>query len=125
MGLLSKRTGWASVSASHRAPRGWRGRASPSTTAPRAAGGARPAAATLLAGPEKAKAFAPVPYFWSDQYDVKFASVGMIGPDDDVEIVDGSTADRKFAATYTRAGKLVGAFACNNPRALMQWRTQI
>jgi NADPH-dependent 2,4-dienoyl-CoA reductase/sulfur reductase-like enzyme len=86
---------------------------------------AEAAASTLLAGPEKAEPFAPIPYFWSDQYDVKFASVGMVGPDDDVEIVDGSIEDRKFVATYTRAGKLVGAFACNNPRGLMQWRRQL
>jgi NADPH-dependent 2,4-dienoyl-CoA reductase/sulfur reductase-like enzyme len=86
---------------------------------------AEAAAATLLAGPGQAEPFAPIPYFWSDQYDVKFMSVGMIGPDDDVEIVDGSVGDRKFVASYTRAGMLVGAFACNNPRALMQWRKQI
>ena len=86
---------------------------------------AEAAAATLLAGPEAAQPFAPIPYFWSDQYDVKFMSVGMIGPDDEVEIVEGSVEERKFIATYTRAGRLVGAFACNNPRALMQWRKQI
>jgi 3-phenylpropionate/trans-cinnamate dioxygenase ferredoxin reductase subunit len=86
---------------------------------------AEAAAAALLAGPAKAEPFTPIPYFWSDQYDVKFASVGMIGPDDDVEIVEGSVDDRKFVATYSRAGALVGAFACNHPRALMQLRTQI
>jgi NADPH-dependent 2,4-dienoyl-CoA reductase/sulfur reductase-like enzyme len=86
---------------------------------------AEAAAATLLAPPGEAEPFAPIPYFWSDQYDVKFMSVGMIGPDDDVEIVDGSVEERKFVATYTRAGKLIGAFACNHPRALMQWRKQI
>ena len=76
-------------------------------------------------GPRRAAALRADPYFWSDQYDVKFMSVGMIGPDDDVEVVDGSLEERKFIASYTRAGKLVGAFACNNPRALMQWRKQI
>ncbi|MBV9666072.1 MAG: NAD(P)/FAD-dependent oxidoreductase, partial [Actinobacteria bacterium] len=86
---------------------------------------AEAAAATLLAGPGSAQPFGPIPYFWSDQYDVKYASVGMIGPDDDVEVVEGSVEDRKFVATYTQGGKLVGAFSCNHPRALMQWRKQI
>jgi 3-phenylpropionate/trans-cinnamate dioxygenase ferredoxin reductase subunit len=86
---------------------------------------AEAAAASLLAGPGQAQPFSPIPYFWSDQYDVKFMSVGMIGPDDEVEIAEGSLEERKFVATYRRHGRFVGAFACNNPRSLMQWRKRL
>jgi NADPH-dependent 2,4-dienoyl-CoA reductase/sulfur reductase-like enzyme len=72
-----------------------------------------------------AEPFAPVPYFWSDQYDRKFQFVGIADPDDDVEVVEGATADYQFIALYGRAGRLVGALALNRPRPLMQYRRMI
>src|SRR4029077_19807096 len=68
-------------------------------------------AKNLLAGSVSAEPYAPVPYFWSDQYGVKIQFVGHIGPGDEVRVVDGSVDDRKFVAVYGRAGRLVGALA--------------
>jgi NADPH-dependent 2,4-dienoyl-CoA reductase/sulfur reductase-like enzyme len=82
------------------------------------------AARALLAG-EGAEAFAPVPYFWSDQYDAKIQFVGIAGPDDEVRVVDGSVAERRFVALYGRAGRLVGALALGRPRLLMLYRRLI
>jgi NADPH-dependent 2,4-dienoyl-CoA reductase/sulfur reductase-like enzyme len=82
------------------------------------------AARALLAG-AGAEPFAPVPYFWSDQYDAKIQFVGVCAPDDEVRIVHGSVAERRFVALYGRAGRLVGALALGRPRLLMAYRRLI
>ncbi|HUV10786.1 MAG TPA: FAD-dependent oxidoreductase [Acidimicrobiia bacterium] len=83
------------------------------------------AAARILASDEEAVAFDPVPFVWSDQYDVKIQVVGDVRADDDLEIVDGSLEARKFVAAVGRAGRLVGAVAFSRPRPLMQLRRMI
>ncbi|MDY7102060.1 MAG: FAD-dependent oxidoreductase [Actinomycetota bacterium] len=79
------------------------------------------AARRLLLGPD-AGPFAPVPWFWSDQYDRKIQMVGRAGRDEEVEVVMGSVAERRFVATYGRDGQLIGAFAMNRPRQIVQLR---
>jgi NADPH-dependent 2,4-dienoyl-CoA reductase/sulfur reductase-like enzyme len=81
------------------------------------------AATTLVQGPDKAQPFAPIPYFWSDQYDAKIQLVGMPGPE--VQVVEGSVEERKFVAAYGREGRLVGALGFSQPRRLMQYRSLI
>lgn len=66
--------------------------------------------------------FTPVPFVWSDQYDVKIQVVGHVRGDDDIEIVDGTTAERRFVAAVGRKGRLVGGVAFSRPRVLMQLR---
>ncbi|HET9733553.1 MAG TPA: FAD-dependent oxidoreductase [Acidimicrobiales bacterium] len=83
------------------------------------------AARNLLAGPEGAVPFAPVPFFWSDQFDAKLQYVGHGGPHDDVAVVDGSPADGRFVATYTRAGRLVGALLVNRMSRMPLWRRAV
>ena len=80
------------------------------------------AARRLLAGPGQAVDFAPVPYFWSDQYDTKIQFLGRCCPTDEVRVVDGSIEDRRFVALFGRDGRLVGALAFNRPRQLMGYR---
>jgi NADPH-dependent 2,4-dienoyl-CoA reductase/sulfur reductase-like enzyme len=80
------------------------------------------AAEALLAGPERAAAFAPVPYFWSDQYDVKIQFAGHARGDDDVRVVHGSLEERRFVALYSRQRKLTGALAFSRPRLLVAYR---
>lgn len=83
------------------------------------------AARRLLAGPEGGEPYAPVPWFWSDQYDRKIQLAGRPAPDDEVRIVAGSIAERRFVALYGRAGRLVGVLGMNRPRQVMQFRLQI
>lgn len=83
------------------------------------------AARRLLAGDGPGEPFAPVPFFWSDQYDVKIQFVGRSGADDELEVVHGSVDERRFVALYGRAGRLVGALAFSRPRQLMQYRRMI
>jgi NADPH-dependent 2,4-dienoyl-CoA reductase/sulfur reductase-like enzyme len=80
------------------------------------------AARSLLAGRKDAPSFTPVPYFWSDQYGIRFQVLGNPGGDDDVDVVDGSLEEGKFVALYGRAGRLRAAFAIGKPRQLMGFR---
>jgi len=82
------------------------------------------AARRLLAGDgwDPAERFAPVPFFWSDQYDRKLQSVGRIGPGDEVELFDGDPAERRFVTVHVRDGRVVGAFGMNRPRHVMRLR---
>lgn len=81
------------------------------------------AARSLLAGRAEAQPYRPVPYFWSDQYDVKIQVLGFPAPEDDIVVVDGSTDSSRFVAVYGRSGTLSGALAFSRPRQLMAFRS--
>lgn len=66
--------------------------------------------------------FAPVPFFWSDQYDRRVQFLGRSSPDDEVRIVAGSIEERTFLALYGRAGRLHGALGLSCPRLVMPYR---
>lgn len=82
-------------------------------------------ATRLLAGDAMSEPFAPVPFVWSDQYDVKIQTSGRFGADDEMVIVHGSLESRQFTALFGRAGRLVGALAFSMPRQLMQFRRML
>jgi NADPH-dependent 2,4-dienoyl-CoA reductase/sulfur reductase-like enzyme len=69
------------------------------------------AARTLLAGPDRAEAFDGVPYFWSDQYDVKVQMLGSPTDYDAVEIVEGDPDGWEFVAAYGRDGRTIAVLA--------------
>jgi 3-phenylpropionate/trans-cinnamate dioxygenase ferredoxin reductase subunit len=48
--------------------------------------------------------------------------LGDPGPDDAVEIVDGSLEEGRFVAVYGRSGRLAAAVAFGRPRQLMGFR---
>jgi 3-phenylpropionate/trans-cinnamate dioxygenase ferredoxin reductase subunit len=68
--------------------------------------------------------FAPVPFVWSDQYDRKIQTVGVVSADSDVavHIAHGALEDRQFVALFGRNGRLLGALGFNRPRFVMQYR---
>jgi len=76
----------------------------------------------LVAEDEPPAVYDPVPWFWSDQYDRKIQLAGHSGPDDVVEVVHGSTDERRFVALYGRAGRVVGVLGVNRPRHVVQLR---
>jgi 3-phenylpropionate/trans-cinnamate dioxygenase ferredoxin reductase subunit len=80
------------------------------------------AARSLLAGRADAVPFNPIPYFWSDQFDIRFQVLGNPGGTDDVEIVEGSFDEGKFVALFGRAGRLRAVMAIGKPRQLMGFR---
>jgi len=68
--------------------------------------------------------FAPVPFVWSDQYDRKIQTVGLVSADADVDvrIAHGTLDERQFVALFGRNGRLSGALGFNRPRFVMQYR---
>jgi NADPH-dependent 2,4-dienoyl-CoA reductase/sulfur reductase-like enzyme len=82
--------------------------------------------AERLAGTDVgAQPFAPVPFFWSDQYDTKIQFAGRMRGDDEVRVVAGSPAERKFTALYGREGRLTGVLTFSRPRDLAKFRRLI
>jgi NADPH-dependent 2,4-dienoyl-CoA reductase/sulfur reductase-like enzyme len=80
------------------------------------------AARSLLAGRRDAAPFTPIPYFWSDQFGIRFQVLGNPGGTDEVVIVDGSLEEGKFVALFGRAGRLRAVMAIGRPRKLMGFR---
>jgi NADPH-dependent 2,4-dienoyl-CoA reductase/sulfur reductase-like enzyme len=78
----------------------------------------------LLAG-DGGEAFAPVPFVWSDQYDRKIQTVGVVSGDCDLHTAHGSYAERQFVSIFGRNGRIVGALGFNRPRQVMQYRRLI
>lgn len=60
--------------------------------------------------------FEPVPYFWTDQYDVKIQVYGQSGDGLDFRIVAGDPSEGRFAAVYCDGERVLGALAWNLPR---------
>lgn len=78
--------------------------------------------ALALVGSDSAVA-AQVPYFWSDQYDLKLQALGEPSATDTVHVVrdDG----RKFLAYYERDGALAAVVGCGLAGPVMKMRAKI
>jgi len=84
------------------------------------------AVARTLLDPEARKPFAPVPYFWSDQYDTKLQAYGHLGDHDEALVLDADPASRKLLVAYRKADRLVGVLAAGkSPKLLRAWRALI
>lgn len=70
------------------------------------------AAATLFA---EGRAFDDVPWFWSDQYDIKLQIAGL-ARDYDTTVVRGDPASRSFGIYYLAGRRLVAVDAIGAPR---------
>jgi 3-phenylpropionate/trans-cinnamate dioxygenase ferredoxin reductase component len=80
------------------------------------------AAAALLGQPFDPNPMAQVPYFWSDQYDIKLQFAGRVRPDDELVVVEGDLTSRAYVALFGREGVLCGALACNRPAPFIRIR---
>ena len=74
------------------------------------------AARSVVGGRSDAPLFVPIPYFWSDQYGIRFQVLGNPGGDDEVEVAEGSLGEGKFVALFGRAGRLRAVMAIGMPR---------
>jgi NADPH-dependent 2,4-dienoyl-CoA reductase/sulfur reductase-like enzyme len=68
------------------------------------------------------KPFAPIPYFWTDQYDARIQAYGIFPADAEITVLHGQPASREFVAGYARQGKTVGVLGWNSPRELRKLR---
>lgn len=66
--------------------------------------------------------FAPVPFFWSDQYEHRIQFLGWAPGHEEVQVVHGAVADRRFVALYRRGDRLVGVLGLDSPRLVMSFR---
>lgn len=66
----------------------------------------------------KATAYANVPWFWSDQYELKLQMVGMSAGYDQC-VLRGDPAQRSFSAFYLRDGVLIAVDAVSRPLEFM------
>lgn len=80
------------------------------------------AAASNFAGPQRAHT--EVPWFWSDQYDVKLQIAGLSHASDEIAVRGDPDGD-SFAAFYLRDGRLAAVDAVNDPKAYMFARKAI
>jgi 3-phenylpropionate/trans-cinnamate dioxygenase ferredoxin reductase subunit len=76
---------------------------------------ARVAAANMVGGD---KVYASIPWFWSDQYELKLQMVGF-SADGDTQVVRGDMDANAFAVFYLKDGRVVAADAVNSPKEFM------
>jgi len=58
------------------------------------------------------KTYSEVPWFWSDQYDLKLQIAGLARPSDQT-VLRGDPASRKFAVFHLREGAVAAVEAVN------------
>lgn len=63
--------------------------------------------------------YAQVPWFWSDQYDLKLQIAGLSEGYDDV-VIRGNPAERSFSCLYLQDGRLIAIDAINAPSDFVQ-----
>jgi 3-phenylpropionate/trans-cinnamate dioxygenase ferredoxin reductase subunit len=99
-------------------PSVWTGQITRIESVPNASEQARTVAAGIVGKPRRYDA---VPWFWSDQYDLKLQMVGLSQGYDRV-IVRGQPDSRSFIALYQRQGVVIAADAVSRPAEFMQAR---
>jgi NADPH-dependent 2,4-dienoyl-CoA reductase/sulfur reductase-like enzyme len=75
----------------------------------------------VLATPADRQIYAPVPYFWSDQHDIKIQALGFPSPDDDVQLYKAGPHQRTVAL-YGAAGILTAVVGFSATATVMRLR---
>ena len=83
------------------------------------------AARNLLIGHDAREPFAPVPTFWSDQYDVKIKSAGLLKLADTFTVVEEDPERPSLVVEAHRQGQLVGAIVFNRNRTIIGYQRQL
>jgi NADPH-dependent 2,4-dienoyl-CoA reductase/sulfur reductase-like enzyme len=84
------------------------------------------AVARNLLNADAPKPFAPVPYFWSDQYDMKVQAYGYLRGHEQIAIVEGDLAERSFLAAYRTGDRVAGVLGVGvSPKTIRPWRQAI
>jgi 3-phenylpropionate/trans-cinnamate dioxygenase ferredoxin reductase subunit len=65
-----------------------------------------------------------IPWFWSNQYDLRLQTVGLSGGHDDV-VVRGDPAARSFSLVYLKAGQVLALDCVNATRDYVQGRALV
>jgi 3-phenylpropionate/trans-cinnamate dioxygenase ferredoxin reductase subunit len=73
---------------------------------------------------EVAKVFAPIPSFWSDQFEVSLLSYGLLDQGDDVRLLEGEVGGNCLYGYY-RDGTMVGVCGIGMRQRVMSYRNQV
>ncbi|AQZ69617.1 Ferredoxin reductase [[Actinomadura] parvosata subsp. kistnae] len=68
--------------------------------------------------------YTPIPYFWTDQYDIKIQAHGLPSATAEVSIVEGDPEQGRFAAVYREDGRVTGVLGWNMPKQARVLRQQ-
>lgn len=83
---------------------------------------AKTAAATLCG---KERPISALPWFWSDQYDLKLQIAGVNTGYDEIALNGDPTRDRDFSCYYLQHGRLLAADCVNRPRDFVKAKQMI
>ncbi|MGW6007919.1 NAD(P)/FAD-dependent oxidoreductase [Streptomyces sp. NPDC055210] len=81
------------------------------------------AVAAVILGEDRA--YAPVPYFWTDQFEAKLQVHGLLPADAETEVVEGDVAGRRFVVRYTSGGAVTGVLGWNMPKQTRMRRQEV
>lgn len=65
--------------------------------------------------------FAPMPFFWSDQFEVKLQMHGVVSHTDDVRVLYGSIDDPRFVIGFYANERLTGVLSWGAAKQARQW----
>ena len=84
------------------------------------------AVARNLLSPHARRPFAPVPYFWSDQYGLRIQAYGYLRDHNEAVVAEGDLAQRRFLVAYRKGHRLAGVLAVGMPPPVLRaWRARI
>ena len=69
----------------------------------------------------EAEPYGALPWFWSNQYDLRLQTVGL-SLDHDAEVIRGSIEARSFSVVYLREGRVIALDCVNRTRDYAQGR---
>jgi len=69
--------------------------------------------------------YTPVPYFWTDQFDVKIQVYGVLSADAEVTVVEGDMDQGRFVALYRRNGTTTGVLGWRMPKQTRLRRQEV
>ena len=72
----------------------------------------------------KEQAYVQLPWFWSDQYDVKLQTAGLMQGYEKA-VVEGDVSSRKFTVSYFKGEQLIALDAINSPAEFMRAKKKI
>lgn len=73
----------------------------------------------------RADVFAPIPYVWTDQFDLRIAIAGEIREGDEMHVGHGDLESGRFLALFGRDDRLAGAVGFGRPRQLNACRQKL
>jgi len=85
----------------------------------------RAAGRRLLAADGEAEVYDPIPWFWSDQYDIRIQMAGRPAPPEQggqMAVIGGELGDDRFAVLFGRDGQVTGALGWNWPAKAVRYR---